>query len=303
VIAIAGNLTAIRGIGKVISKRLATVGIHSISDFQQATTTVKSRAELSKKIKISEKFIYLWAKQADLMRIKGMRTRVAEIMVKFGIRNVGDLAAANVDKLKKCIDVYKKNHNIELKITINELESWKKYAYSLTSEIVTEKDDRPLEIILEGNTVPGGGYGSMPVNFSELDIPKTRESSFFCDLTEMIVEVGRGIALAQYHLDLSSIEIQKSLDADPNLKGYGLMATWYAMPETTLQVKVNFAMVREEKKEGAQKGRKHLFVSPINAKYQNYFQMSSSMESELKLKIVPIPPPVKESAEGSGSAE
>jgi len=259
---------------------------------QKSTARPEGRKSLAAAINVKEKEVYLWAKQTDLMRIEGIDAVIAEVMVKVGIRNMADLARADAQKLKKLMDVYMRNHNIDREISPSDLEGWQKAAAALAQELVNDEDDHPLDLLLEPSPGPGEWQDTAgPVEFSGLARPKTREASFFCDMSEMMVEIGRGVALAQHELDKSSIEIQNHIDAHEGLKGYGLTATWYVMPETTLQMKVNYAVVQEEKEEGSKSAPKRMFVGPVNAKYLNYFQLSRSTESELTFKIVPIPPP------------
>jgi hypothetical protein len=48
---------------------------------------------------------------------------------------------------------------------------------------------------------------------------------------QAILSVARGVAQAQKALDQNSIEIQKAIDADPELAALGLNAPWFQMPE------------------------------------------------------------------------
>jgi hypothetical protein len=107
-------------------------------------------------------------------------------------------------------------------------------------------------------------------------------------LARMIREIGEGIAEAQKALDSSAMESQNSLEEKyPDLAKIGYQVTWYQMPE--VQVELKIAMHYENS--GTEKeGKKGLFLSLFNAKYQNNFSYSSEGASTLKLRIVPIPP-------------
>ena len=114
------------------------------------------------------------------------------------------------------------------------------------------------------------------------------------DLVEEIVlpfehaiqTVARGVAEAQKALDQTSIAMQKEIDADPELAELGLMATWFQLPEIDFEMKISFS-VHES---GGQKG---LFLAHYNASYKNRFSHELTGTSSLKLKIRPVPAPVR----------
>ena len=286
---IINELSSIRGINKVITDRLKQRKVHNISDLQAVTQTPEDRQSLAGQVRVNEKSIYIWAKQADLMRIEGIDAVTAELLVKVGVRNVQDLAEADAKVLKKLIDVFVNNDNIGIKKSpdIDDLNTWKSEAAALENKMINNGDDLRLELIMES----GASQQESVANGKKV------ESSFFCDMSEMMVEVGRGVAEAQHQLDLSSIDVQQYIESNEDLRDYGLSATWYAMPETTFHMKVNYSMVREETEEGSKPGHKRMIIAPINAKYQNYFKSTTSSESELRFKIVPVPPPVKDQDE------
>ena len=53
-------------------------------------------------------------------------------------------------------------------------------------------------------------------------------------MDEFLFMVGRGVALAQMELDKNSMATQVLIDNDEILSQYGMQATWYQLPETTL---------------------------------------------------------------------
>ncbi len=113
-------------------------------------------------------------------------------------------------------------------------------------------------------------------------------------LADMIKQISQGIAEAQSALDTSSIETQKTLKTThPELYDIGYQVTWYQMPEITVELKV---AVHYEKTGKEKEGRVGIFFSPFNAKYKNAFSYTAEGASTLKLRIVPVPPPVIETA-------
>ncbi|MCL1808571.1 MAG: DUF4332 domain-containing protein [Clostridiales bacterium] len=322
------NLSLIRGMDTAILKQLAEQGILTVSDLQQNTMKPKDREELAKKINVDIKTLYIWAKQAELMRVDGIDEINSEMLVKSGIRNVKDLADADTRTLMQLLDVTIKNDSgapnkvPSIAISTNELEAWQKAASALMPLFEVDSDDKALEVLFTKTNSDGKAafikldYAEVaakavketelktnelvrpdkPLRFSLIEEPKVKEGGFFFSLSEMMVDIGRGVAKAQHELDMSSIEIQKYIDSHETLSNYGLSATWYVMPETSFQIKVDYSVVREETEDGTKETATlpaRLRVAPVNAKYQNYFKRSANMESELSFKIVPVPPPVR----------
>lgn len=112
-------------------------------------------------------------------------------------------------------------------------------------------------------------------------------------LEEILKHVGRAIAETQKALDENSIATETEL-ADLREKiGYDLHATWYHLPETTLELKMSLSIdIEEVKKEGRIVGWKPpiLRAAPLNASYRNLFDYDVAGASMLKAKIVSIPP-------------
>jgi len=120
-------------------------------------------------------------------------------------------------------------------------------------------------------------------------------------LEDFLIALGRGIGQAQSELDRHSINIQKSIDADPALAQYGLQATWYQIPRADLELKVALAFQGTESTSGAASGALppglgggkppllKVFVHPVNARYQNQFNYNGSASSSLNLSLVPVP--------------
>ncbi|MGM0421235.1 MAG: DUF4332 domain-containing protein [Bacillota bacterium] len=280
---IAEKLTQLKGIGKKAEQRLKEKNIENLIDLRTKTLTAEQRQNLAEEVKVSGKTVYLWAKEADLMRVEGIDSEWAELLVRAGVRNLEDLAEVKAVELKKVLDVYSKNYHAEYEEgpALEQIKTWKAEAAQLENTLQLDPDDPRLEVIFK----------------DKLDIDKKidfKEGSFFDDLSSIITNIGKGIAEAQVELDKSSIEIQKKIDEDEEVAGYGLQATWYVMPETTFTLKMEYTMVEEKESKGSGLPLKKLFISPMNAKYQNYFKSTSTTESEFKFKIVPVPPPTQE---------
>ncbi|MCL2862766.1 MAG: DUF4332 domain-containing protein [Methanimicrococcus sp.] len=316
------NLTDIYGIGAAISKRLGEQGIVTVEDLQKKTKTRNNRETLASNIKINVRTVYIWAKQADLMRVEGIDAVYSRILVESGVRHIEDLAAANTKVLFQLIE--SSNISYQKPFAAANLDAWKAEAAELKYDFVPEPDDLPLDLLFRRSSSrseltqaerdaihqqfllaeeQNSNNADKPASAASSGLlqPKTVGSGFYFGLGEMIAEMGRGVAQAQHELDMSSLAVQQYIDADENLSQYGIAATWYALPETTFTIKVDYAVVKEETEEGeiqsdgkSVKGILNTMrIAPINAKYQNYFKSTASIESELKFKIVPVPPPAK----------
>ncbi len=287
------SLLPIKGISAKMVTKLAEQGIHTIADLLQQASTPEAREKLAKAMKVSQIYIYYWVKQADLMRIDGLSADDADLLCKLGIRNVKDLACANINYLAKMLKTYNANYPKAEKRTaaVEELEEWKTAAKSLESQLINDPDDDPMDFLLEKSAKAPDS--AAPAQFDYLETPDI----FFDEMTEIIVNLGKGIAEAQQALDLNAIQTQEAINEDPEIRATGLMATWYTIPETTFNLKMNYTVALEQNssaetppgKEAAP--AKKILLSPVNAKYQNYFKVNESMQSELNLKFVPVPPP------------
>ena len=287
---------------------------------QQRTRTIEDRDFLSKFIQIGLRYIYIWAKQADLMRVREIDATDSLILVESGVRHVADLAASNTKVLMQLFE--SSTTAPKRPVSIDMLEAWKKEASELENELETDLVDLPLDLLFkkQRRELLGSEIIAIEEKFAEAETQKAEEltdvlnnnplrpkavgGGFYFGLGEMIAEMSRGVAQAQHELDMSALAIQQYIDADESLRNYGLSATWYALPETTFTIKVDYAVVKEETQEGeTQSGESNvkpsrgflntMRIAPINAKYQNYFKSTASIESELKFKIVPVPPPTR----------
>lgn len=121
-------------------------------------------------------------------------------------------------------------------------------------------------------------------------------------MTEVLIEplgrilrhVGWAIADAQKAMDENSIATETELDDLREKTGYDLHATWYHMPETTIELKMSLSIdIEEEKdKQGRTVGWKPptLQAAPLNASYKNLFDYEAAGTSVLRTKIVSITP-------------
>ena len=111
-------------------------------------------------------------------------------------------------------------------------------------------------------------------------------------LGDILKHVGMAVAETQISLDRNSIAVETQLADIREELGYGLHATWYHLPETTIELKMSLSMHWEEKKKGTKTlyWKKIISAAPINASYKNLFDYDVDGASIIKAKIVSIPP-------------
>ncbi|MCL2678336.1 MAG: DUF4332 domain-containing protein, partial [Clostridiales bacterium] len=149
-IKIDAKVTVLRGVDEAALKRLVEQRITTVMELRQKTCTPADRELLSKQTGIAYDSIYIWAKQADLMRVKDIDADSSELLVKSGIRNVADLAAADTKAMKEQVDATFKNAGrgaFKQTIAIESLEVWQKEASGLKTELVNDPDDKQLDLL------------------------------------------------------------------------------------------------------------------------------------------------------------
>lgn len=107
-------------------------------------------------------------------------------------------------------------------------------------------------------------------------------------LGNLVREMGKSIAAAQQELDAAALAAQQKIASDhPELAALGYQATWYQIP----QAEVEMRMALHFEKPAAGKPTR-LYAAPFNVKYRNTLDFSAEGSSTLKLRIVPVPPPL-----------
>ena len=124
-------------------------------------------------------------------------------------------------------------------------------------------------------------------------------------LGEFIAAVGRGVAEAQQALDLHTLETFKAVHSSKvyeELRLVGYQPTWYRIPEVSAEIYVTLsASGREQLQRKALPGEGtttmegsaggiRLYATPIDAGYSNTFGYDIRACSQLKFRVVPVPP-------------
>ena len=109
-------------------------------------------------------------------------------------------------------------------------------------------------------------------------------------VADFATEVAIGIARAQTALDEAALALWRKVDTDPalkDLKEIGYQPTWYTIPLAEAEIKLTFYY--ESQQSGS--ATRRMYVLPFNAKTQTAGKLQQEGASQLKLRIVPTPPP------------
>lgn len=257
-----GTLISIAGVDNKMEKILATrANIKSLRRFCDETRTPEERSALAEKTKLPIGTITHWAVQAELLRMETMSYDMAYEFVEAGIYSVEEIQTSDASEILKKL----KAANPKTKITEDVILKLKDAKVDTARDFVCTK---PVlgEVIVTKDTTP----------------------SIYSNLSNVIAELGAGVAYAQRAMDEASMDIQNEILHDDRLYGMGLQATWYVMPEVEFTMKMDYSVYEKKTESGTITGSK-ISVLPSNATYSNLFKSSKKEESSVRLRIVPIP--------------
>lgn len=126
---------------------------------------------------------------------------------------------------------------------------------------------------------------------------------------DLITSVGLGVARAQAELDSATVaalkEIYENVDDQTHalLREIGYRPTFYAIPEATGELAVALTISGQAETTTTTTGggaspapssytqaRARVYAAPVDASYRNRYGYEMSATSQLKFKIVPVPP-------------
>lgn len=255
------KLISIIGIDSPLKVILKEKGnISTVKQFSDATRTSEARRQLAQKTGIPLANIANWAVQAELLRIEKMSPENAFDLMNAGVYSTSQFKASNP------------------KVILEKLKD--QNAMNYITEAVIEK----LQV---GKVKKATEFDDIGIH-EELIAEKTKAPSMYANLSDIIAELGKGIAQAQRALDESAIETQNKILADDRLYSMGLQATWYTMPEAEFTLKMDYMVTEEKNSSGKVLGRSIKAV-PSNATYNNYFKSERRESSSVRLRFLPIP--------------
>ena len=121
----ADKIGEIKGLDASHQQKLETEGIHTTDDLLKATATAQERSALAKKIGVEGSLMTEWINRADLMRLKGVGTEMANLLEECGVDSCKELQHRKADnlqpKLKETNDTKKITHHAP---TLAQVDEW-----------------------------------------------------------------------------------------------------------------------------------------------------------------------------------
>jgi predicted flap endonuclease-1-like 5' DNA nuclease len=121
----ADKIGDIKGLDAGHAQKLEAAGIHTTDDLLKATATAQQRSALAKTIGIEGSALTEWINRADLMRLKGVGTEMANLLEEGGVDSCKELQHRKADnlytKLKEINDSKKITHHAP---TLTQVQEW-----------------------------------------------------------------------------------------------------------------------------------------------------------------------------------
>lgn len=125
-------VSEIQGIGSEYYQVLAAQGIDTLHAFLQRCASARGRQGLAEKTGLSGKLIARWARQADLLRIRGLSPQAAELFELAGVTSIRDLAGRKAEQLtQKLLEINQVNTIMEVLPSQAMVEEWIEQAKDL----------------------------------------------------------------------------------------------------------------------------------------------------------------------------
>ena len=196
------DIISIIGIDNAMKKRLNdqkfnNESITTMERYIEATRTADDREILSKKTGIPLHDITYWATQAELFRIDGMDAEEAFELFDAGIYSVKQLQTAKKNDILDAIYKNNEGRNAKIKLTEQKLSNYQKAKVVKASDFEYEDVDSLL-------------------NSDKNNSKDNSVLGMYADLSDVISDLGKGIAEAQHELDMHSIDVQNEIFADGN---------------------------------------------------------------------------------------
>jgi len=127
----------ILGIGPVYAARLKKIGIRTVKDLLEASTTPKDRQHLLNVTGIGHAYILKWANYADLMRITGVGPEYSRLLETAGVDTVIELLQRNPVNLRVTLETTNAKYKFVERIPSAEmLAKWIKNSQTMQQMLV-----------------------------------------------------------------------------------------------------------------------------------------------------------------------
>lgn len=128
------NIEKIDGIGKGFGKRLRAIEIHTTTDLLEKCLNKGCKKHIAKVMKQNKKTIESWCCMADLLRVKGIDGKYAELLYLSGLHSVKELAFSDVSKIEnKMKNILDNQQHVKLSPTKEMVFEWISLARLLNS--------------------------------------------------------------------------------------------------------------------------------------------------------------------------
>jgi nucleotidyltransferase/DNA polymerase involved in DNA repair len=119
------RIDQVAGIGHREATKLRKAGVRTSKSLSECAATRRGRAELAKKTGLSPKDLQLWVHHADLLRVRGVGSEYAALLVEAGVDTLRDLRRRNPTALlAKIIGMNGSQKVVERLPTESMVENW-----------------------------------------------------------------------------------------------------------------------------------------------------------------------------------
>ena len=138
------NIESIEGIGSLRAERLKDLGIATTEDLLKKGATDEARHRLVEALRtgpgerqVSKEQLLEWARQADLMRVRGVGGEYADLLYKVGVEAVEQLAARQPPDLhQELLRIAKEKKLVRRPPSLKNVTYWVAQAKKLSSRVV-----------------------------------------------------------------------------------------------------------------------------------------------------------------------
>ena len=147
------SLSSIKGLNSSQIGSLSQLcSIATADKLLEVGKTPGERKVIADKLGVDRRYVDLWVKQADMLRVQGMTGDQAFILVAAGIRSVSDLAEVDYDYAKRAVKAVSNAHP-EYKYDEASLDEMMNEAEKMTSSLeFDDADPEPKQLYAGGNT-------------------------------------------------------------------------------------------------------------------------------------------------------
>lgn len=119
------KISEIKGLDAGIQHKFEADGIRTVEDLLRETATPQQRSTLARKLGVETSQLLEWVNRADLMRLKGVGTEMANLLEECGVDSCKELQHRKADnlhtRLKETNDAKKITHHAP---TLAQVDGW-----------------------------------------------------------------------------------------------------------------------------------------------------------------------------------